>query len=111
MATLFRGLAAVIAAVSVIGFANAVLADAIDGDWCDGKGKSFTIRGPKIVTPGGKEIAGRYDRHGFDYVVPAGEPGAGGDVHMILLNDQTVRLRPPGAGEDQIWKRCSLKTS
>ena len=107
----FRGVAAVIEAVSVIGFANAVLADAIDGDWCDGKGKSLSIRGSKIVTPGGKEISGRYDRHAFDYVVPQGEPDAGGDVNMIQLNEQTVRLRSSGAGEDQIWKRCSLKTS
>lgn len=91
--------------------AGAARADAIDGDWCDAAGKTLSIRGPRIVTPGGKELDGRYDRHGFAYVVPADEPGAGGTVEMRLLNEQTVALRPHGAAEPQIWKRCALKVS
>jgi len=30
-------------------------ADAIDGNWCAGDGRSMTISGPAIVTPGGKK--------------------------------------------------------
>jgi len=108
MARLHRILAA---ALVFVGVGSAALADAIDGDWCDQSGKALSIRGPKIVTPGGKEMTGRYDRHGFDYVVPAGEPGAGGTIVMRLINDQTVHLLPPGAADHQIWKRCALKVS
>lgn len=92
-------------------FGQSASADAIDGDWCDPGGKALSIRGPKIVTPGGKEMTGRYDRHGFDYVVPAGEPGAGGTIVMRLVNEQTLHLLPPGATDHQVWKRCALKVS
>ena len=49
-------------------------ADVIDGDWCNAEGKQMTIRGPEIVTPGGKQTRGDYTRHSFSYVIPAGEP-------------------------------------
>ena len=39
-------------------------ADAIDGQWCLGS-SHFEINGPNIRTPGGNEITGNYDRHGF----------------------------------------------
>ena len=41
------------------------LADAIDGDWCRSDGKRMTIRGPAIVTPGGRQTNGDYNRHFF----------------------------------------------
>src|ERR1700676_3280759 len=86
------------------------LADAIDGDWCHADGRRLSIAGPDIVTPGGTRINGDYDRHHFNYVVPASEPGAGGTGAMILQGELQVHLKPP-AGEGQTWRRCSKPIS
>ena len=88
------------------------LADAIDGNWCHSDGRRFSIRGPEIVTPGGKVMEGNYSRHGFSYVVPTPEPGAGETTFMTLLNENTVHSRrgeaTPGG---ETWIRCSPTTS
>jgi hypothetical protein len=44
-------------------------ADQIDGNCCARDGSNLTIHGPRIVTPGGNQLQGDYDRHGFAYVV------------------------------------------
>lgn len=94
-----------------LGFAAILLstaparADAIDGDWCFADGKHMQIAGPAIVTPGGKRTDGDYRRHSFSYVVPATETGAGQTVQMILLNENTVRLKLAD-GPMQTWHRC-----
>jgi hypothetical protein len=87
-------------------------ADAIDGDWCQPDGRQMAIRGRNIITVGGNGIAGDYTRHAFSYVIPAGEPGAGQTVQMILLNEDTMQLmwpeaavRPPRKALE-IWHRC-----
>ena len=90
--------------------AGAALADAIDGDWCHGDGRRLSINGPDIVTPGGTELKGDYDRHHFSYVVPAAEPGAGGTVTLVLLSEILMHLKPP-AGEEQTWRRCGKPIS
>lgn len=97
------------AALILLGAAPA-LADAIDGDWCFDDGSKLTINGPDLVTPGGKQLKGDYDRHHFSYVVPAAEPGAGGTVSMVLLSEIRMRLKPP-AGEEQLWRRCGKPVS
>ena len=79
-------------------------ADAIDGQWCFAS-SHFEIDGPKIRTPGGNQITGNYDRHGFTYVVPANEQGAGTQIVMVLLNEETVRLTR-GTSPPETWKRC-----
>jgi hypothetical protein len=79
-------------------------ADAIDGQWCLGA-SHFEISGPNIRTPGGNDITGNYDRHGFDYVVPANEEGAGTKIVMVLLNEETVRLTRESSAPET-WKRC-----
>jgi hypothetical protein len=79
-------------------------ADAIDGQWCLG-GNHFEINGPNIRTPGGNAITGNYDRHGFVYVVPPNEEGAGTQIVMVLLNEETVRLTR-GTAAPETWKRC-----
>ena len=95
----------------------AAWADAIDGNWCRPPAKQFSIRGPAIVTPGGTPMQGDYDRHGFIYVVPPNEPGAGETVVMQLMNENTVHLRhgPDVAGAAkaplEVWTRCSNTTS
>jgi hypothetical protein len=89
-------------------------ADAIDGDWChQASGRRLSIRGPQIVTPGGKQMEGDYSRHWFNYVVPAPEPGAGKTVYMQLLDEDTVHLRlgEASAANPETWIRCSPSTS
>jgi hypothetical protein len=87
-------------------------ADVIDGDWCNAEGKQMTIRGPEIVTPGGKQMRGDYTRHSFSYVVPAGEEGAGESVSIILRSELLAHSRQGKADTPwQEWRRCTAKIS
>ena len=86
-------------------------ADAIDGDWCHQNGKRMSIRGPEIVTPGGKQTRGDYDRHHFSYVVPAGEAGEGANVQIVLRGEYLALSRQGESTEWQEWRRCSATTS
>lgn len=100
------------AVVLLAGFAGALLsaaparADAIDGDWCQGAGRTLQIQGPQIITPEGRKLQGRYGRHDFSYTE------SGSVVQMTLLNEQTMTLRraaDPGAlaqAAAETWKRC-----
>ena len=92
--------------------AGPALADAIDGNWCHNDGRRFSIRGPEIVTPGGKVMEGNYSRHWFSYVVPTPEPGAGETIFMTLLNENTVQTRRGEATSgEETWLRCSPSIS
>jgi hypothetical protein len=102
------------AALCLVLLAAPALADAIDGDWChQASGRRLSIRGPQIVTPGGKQMEGDYSRHWFNYVAPAPEPGAGKTVYMQLLDEDTVQLRlgDASAANPETWIRCSPSTS
>ena len=90
--------------LALVAGAVSARADAIDGQWCFGS-SHFEINGPKIRTPGGNDIVGNYDRHGFSYVVPANEQGAGAQIIMLLLNEETVQLTR-GTSAPETWKRC-----
>lgn len=81
-------------------------ADAIDGDWCQADGKRMSIRGPSIMTPGGKAIEGNYSRHSFSYVVPAGETGAGATMEIQLLSEYLAQAKKAGDASMQEWRRC-----
>jgi hypothetical protein len=100
---------------AAIGMALAIapaFADAIDGHWCHKDGRRFSIRGPEIVTPGGKVMEGNYSRHWFSYVVPPPEPDAGETIFMTLLNENTVQTRRGEATSgEEIWIRCSPSIS
>ncbi len=85
-------------------------ADAIDGNWCHADGRSLSIKGPQLTTPGGKKIEGDYDRHGFVYVVPAFEPDAGATITLVLLSETQVRVISP-TQPDQLWRRCGKPVS
>ena len=88
------------------------LADAIDGDWCHKDGRRFSIRGPALVTPGGKHMEGDYSRHWFSYVVPAPEPGSGQTVFMTLMDENTVQTRLGAeTAKAETWIRCSPSIS
>jgi hypothetical protein len=90
--------------------AGPACADAIDGDWCHADGRKLSIKGPQLVTPGGNQITGDYDRHGFVYVVPAAEPDAGGTVVMVLQGETQMRVKAP-SDPDQLWRRCGKPVS
>lgn len=101
---------ALLAGATLVLHSGPVLADAIDGDWCHADGRRLSINGPEIVTPGGTRMKGDYDRHHFNYVVPASEPGAGGAVAMTLQGELQMHLKPP-AGDGQTWRRCGKPIS
>lgn len=92
-------------------------ADAVDGDWCYKDGRSLSIDGSKMVTPGGQAHAGDYDRHVFRYTVPDGEAGAGTHVLMVQWSEEEIRVWQSSKkpvqreGEPEIWRRCRLRTS
>jgi hypothetical protein len=99
------------AAFALAMLAAPAFADAIDGDWCQSDGRRLSIRGPQIVTPGGKHMEGDYSRHAFQYVVPAPELGAGQTVFMNLLDENHVHLRLGEAANPEMWLRCSPSIS
>jgi hypothetical protein len=89
----------------------AAQADAIDGHWCSADGKRMEIRGPDIVTPGGRAIKGDYSRHFFSYVVPAGEAGAGKTVAITLLSEYLAHAREGDDPAVREWRRCQPDVS
>jgi hypothetical protein len=99
-----------IAAGSMIGSIATARADVIDGNWCNGEGRYFTIKGPTIVTTEGTKIEGNYSRHAFSYTIPAPDPSAGAQVFMVLINEMTVRLRlgADASAPVETWKRCDV---
>lgn len=99
------------AAVVLAGTIQSARADRIDGSWCRPEGDRMTINGPSIVTPAGTATTGDYSRHAFSYVVPQGDPGAGGTIRMILANEDTVLLRTAQSAEPEIWHRCGPPVS
>ncbi len=100
-----------LAAAALMFPVSAALADQIDGHWCFTDGRNLSIDGAKIVTPGGNRIEGNYTRHAFSYTVPDGEAGAGTITAMNQLNDLMMHLRPDGASEPQLWRRCTAPTA
>jgi hypothetical protein len=96
---------------AVVGLAAPASADAIDGDWCRDDGKRMSIDGPAIVTPGGHQIKGDYNRHFFSYVIPPGEPGAGATVFIRLLGEYLAHARQGQDGAIQEWRRCKPDVS
>lgn len=102
-----------ILASSLAMLAGPAFADSIDGNWCHNDGRRFTIRGPEIVTPGGKRMEGHYSRHGFSYLVPSPETGEGQTIVMSLANENTVYLRygEATAGAQETWLRCQPSVS
>ena len=87
--------------------AGVARADAIDGDWCSADGQRMSIRGDNIVVPSGKQIAGNYSRHAFDYVIPSGDSGAGDTVSIILRGEYLAFSRQGEKGERPTeWRRC-----
>lgn len=90
---------------------GAARADAIDGHWCSDGGLRLTIQGPNLLSPGGARMSGDYDRHGFSYTAPAGEPGAGGRVDLRLMGENAVRVQATNGQIEPVWRRCGPPVS
>ena len=73
----------------------------------DGPEQFPPVAGVLLDPSRGAKLQGDYDRHGFKYVVQAAEPGAGGTITMVLVNENTVQLKPPADAPMQVWKRCA----
>ena len=106
------GSALIVAIATVVVAGTSAHADAIDGEWCR-EGRHFKIEGPSILTYGGTEMTGDYNRHGFRYTVPAREPEAGTEIVMQLRGEELLDLfrRPKGATTDgaaESWRRCRV---
>jgi hypothetical protein len=100
-----------IAILTIMLFDAPAKADVIDGDWCSEDGRHFSIQGPTIITPAGKQMSGQYTRHTFRYMAPTDEAGAGQEISMLLLNELTLNLRIGSDSAVQIWRRCKPITS
>ena len=85
-------------------------ADSIDGTWCLKDGRNLKIDGEKITTTRGALNKGNYGRHDFSYVAPAGEPGAGSRVEIVLLDDDHASYQND-ADIGEPLRRRSLHTS
>ena len=97
----------VFVSVTFVSLTTTATADAIDGDWCAKMGRHLNIDGVKIKTPGGDNITGDYDRHGFTYVVPNGETHASKTIHMRMQSEDLVLLTLPD-GSVEKWNRCQI---
>lgn len=105
--------ASFVSACLFLASAGFAVADQIDGSWCAPTGESMTIEGPRVITPGGRTLSGRYDRHNFSYDIPDGEANAGGRLDANQLDDQHIRvtIAPPARKEPAphaIWTRCEV---
>lgn len=105
--------ASLVTAFVVFASAGSAFADQIDGSWCAPTGESMTIEGSTVITPGGRTLSGRYDRHNFSYDIPDGETSAGGRVDANQIDDQHIRvtIAPPAQKEPAphaIWTRCEV---
>jgi hypothetical protein len=95
---------------AVLSGTTPVLADAIDGDWCNMDGSHLRIEGPQIELGPGQVLAGTYNRHAFSYVAPASDPEAGTEILFVLRSEEEMRRvrNPDGKPEhEDIWRRCS----
>ena len=90
-----------------VNFVTPAMADAIDGDWCAKMGRHLNIDGPKIKTPGGNNITGGYERHGFSYVVPSGEVHGSETIHMQMQSEDLILMTLPD-GSIEKWSRCNV---
>lgn len=95
-----------LAALPLLLAAQPALADAIDGEWCNADGLRLVIEGRRITTPGGASAEGAYSRHVFTYKAPAGDPDAGADVRLVLVNEITVHHTSSVAPALQVWRKC-----
>lgn len=87
------------------------LADQIDGNWCSPTGKTLSVDGPQVVTPGGSSVTANYDRHHVDFIIPKGEARAGERFVADQLGDEEIKVTIAGSAgakiaKPEIWTPC-----
>ena len=102
---------AVAAAALLVATTGPSLADKIDGDWCSPAGKTISVDGPRVVTPGGNTVVANYNRHHVDFKIPEGEAGAGGHFSADQLNHEQISVTILASdavetGQSEIWTPC-----
>lgn len=96
--------------VCIVLAAGAAQADEISGQWCGPDGRSVTVLGDTVVTPGGTEVPGWYSRHRYEFLLPEGEAGAGESVVIRQLSEEESMVSF-GEAEAVLWTRCREVTS
>lgn len=91
-------------------FTKPSTADSIDGRWCH-KSSQVTIEGPTIITPSGKKVTGEFDRHEFNYKIPAGDQHAGEDGKFEVQHDTLAHFTRSGSSQFEEWEPCPSPTS
>lgn len=87
-------------------------ADSLDGRWCSPDGRRITVTGLAVITPGGREVIGRYSQKAFAFVMPEREWDGGKTFWMELKtsNSARVSVQSPhheGPPPHDLWRRCS----
>ncbi|MGB8817534.1 MAG: hypothetical protein WCC66_06385 [Rhizobiaceae bacterium] len=98
-----------LAAVFLLSSAWPVLADSLDGDWCNKDGAHLRIEGPQIELAPGVTVVGKYARHQFSYIAPPGDQEAGAEILFVQRSEEEMRrVRDPQAmpEHEDIWRRC-----
>ena len=98
-----------LAAVFLLSSACPVLADSLDGDWCNKDGAHLRIDGPQIELAPGIIVTGKYGRHQFSYIAPQGDPEAGAEILFVQRSQEEMRrVRDPQAmpEHEDLWRRC-----
>ena len=96
---------------SLVYFASTstVLADALDGDWCNERDGKLTINGSSIITPSGSTISGNYSRHRFTYRAPEGDWNGGKNIVIQQLNEEAMDLSVDENTPTR-WSPCLLSS-
>jgi hypothetical protein len=105
-----KAIAAALSICTTLPLASGAIAQsppALDGDWCHADGKRLSVKGPDIVTPGGKPLRADYARTFASWVIPEGEPNAGMTITMMLLGSDRAHTREGAADTPPLeWRRC-----
>jgi hypothetical protein len=89
--------------------ATSVLADSLDGDWCNLIDGKLTIDGSIVITPTGKQVMGDYGRHRFTYSAPEGDWNAGNTIVIQQYNEQLMKLTVGGdEATRREWRPCQV---
>ena len=96
----------------VFAFAGPALAGVLDGSWCAPDGRSITVAGTNVVTPGGQKTSGAYNKEAFHFRVPPGEWDAGKEIWMELKTPDSARVsslsdHQQGPPPHDRWRRCA----
>jgi hypothetical protein len=85
----------------------ASLSGEINGRWCDASGRSFTIDGEQIMTPGGQHATGRFSSNAFVHEGPREQPPFDKKAAMIVTGDDEIGITGAPMWTVDFWHRCT----